>query len=239
MAKVAALYETRTLYRNFLNIEESLTFDQWNSLPHNKKAAALFVLFFNEIVLAWEKANTIDFIDCEDGVDVVNQYLEKNVPIIENDPKRFTAAYIYRVAYNCMYCICHDRKCDKDRLENETSSVVMSDGKEVNLLDFVSSKSDVQNDVADDMLSREFWSVIEDSGLEAQKVMRYLLSNNEDDLKKLSKRNKNYEIDPLRDVEVSLDNVQTIIEELREKFLSASTNSMIGQKLLEMTFSAT
>lgn len=237
MAKVAALYETRNFYCNFINFSNPLSFQEWNSLPRDHKAITLFLQFFNEIVLAWDKANTLDFIDCEEGVEIINQYLEKNVSIIENDPKRFTPSYIYRVAYNCMYCICHDRKCDKERLANETSAIVMNDGKELNLLDLASTGEDASEESEYQMFQKEFWAVIEDYGLEAEKVMRYLISNNADDLKKISKRNKNYKADPLSDVEVSLEDAQNIISTLREKFSSVSSNSRLGQKLLELNVS--
>lgn len=238
MANVAALYETRNFYRNSLQIFQPLTFKQWNELDRNIKAAGLFLNFFDQIVLAWEKANTIDFINCEDGVEVINQYLEKNVSIIESKPDRFSPSYIYTVAFNCMYCICHDRKCDKDRLENETPRYVSKDGKDVDLLDFVKGDNDNFTEVESSSIEREFWALIEDDGLEAEKVMRYLLTQNEADLKKLTKRNKNYEKDPLRDVEVSIDKVDEIMKRLREKFSAVSSNSYLGQKIIEMNLSA-
>lgn len=237
MANVAALYETRNFYRNSLQIFQPLTFEQWNSLDRDDKAAGLFLNFFDQIVLAWEKANTIDFINCEDGVEIVNQYLEKNVPIIENNSKRFTPNYIYTVSFNCMYCICHDRKCDKDRLENETPRYISKDGDEVDLLDFVDDGEDNYTISEDLNLEREFWALIEDEGMEAEKVMRYLLTNNEADLKKITRRNKNYSKDPLRDVEVSIDKVDEIVVRLKEKLCSVSANSYLGQKILDMGLS--
>lgn len=237
MANVAALYETRNFYRNSLQIFQPLTFKDWNELDRSLKAIGLFLNFFDQIVLAWEKANTIDFINCEDGVEIVNQYLEKNVPIIENNPKRFTPNYIYTVCFNCMYCICHDRKCDKDRLENETSRYISKDGTEIDLLDFVDDRSDNYTESEESNFEKEFWALIEDEGVEAEKVMRYLLTNNEADLKKITKRNRNYGKDPLRDVEVSVDKVDEIVTRLREKLSSVSANSYLGQKILAMNLS--
>lgn len=238
MAQVAALYETRNLYREFLTINNPLTFEEWNKLPKDIKAVALYLQFFNEIVLAWEKANTLDFINCEDGVEIVNQYLEKNVEIIEKHPERFTPNYIYKVSYNCMYCICHDRKCDKDRYENETSAIVSTADGEVNLIDeFEASDSDVPEEADRSAIQREFWALVENQGVETEKVMRYLLTNNEQDLKKLSKRNRNYAKDPLKDVEVPFDKVDDIISNLRELLSSVSSNSALGQKMIEMGIS--
>lgn len=237
MATVACLYQTRDLYREYLDINSPLTFSEWNKLDRNKKSAALYLQFFNEIVLAWDKANTLDFIDCEEGVEIVNQYLEKNVPIIENNPNRFSPRYIYKVAYNCMYCICHDRKGDKDRMEFETPQIINKDGEEFDLTSLVPGGRGADEDYEEASFEKEFWAVIEDSGLEAEKVMRYLLTNNESDLNKLSKHNKHYVTDPLRDVEVSLNEAQDIISKLREKFRNVSANSLLGQKLLSMNLS--
>lgn len=237
MATVASFFETRNCYRNFINLSQPLTFEQWNQLPRDQKSVALFLQFFNEIILAWDKANTLDFIEDAEGVEIINQYLDKNVSIIEQHPERFTAGYIYRVAYNCMYCICHDRKCDKDRLENETSAIVTSDDGELNLLELASDKKSAEDIAEDNSFEREFWAIIEDSGMEAEKVMRYLLSNNEGDLRKLTKRNRNYSSDPLRDVEVSLEDAQNIIRKLREVFSNVPAGSVLGQKMMEMNIS--
>lgn len=239
MAKVASLYETRNFYRNFLDLTKDLSFEEWNALPRAHKAVALYLQFFNEIVLAWEKANTIDFINCEDGVEIVNQYLEKNVSIIEQHPERFTARYIYKVAYNCMYCICHDRKCDKERLENETSAIVNKDGQEYDLTSTATTGETADGIYETESIEKEFWAVIEDNGMEAEKVMRYLLSNNAMDLKKLAKQNKAYAVDPLRDIQVSMEEAQGIIERLREAFSAIPANTLLGQKMLEMGISFT
>lgn len=237
MAKTYSLYQTRSFYRDYLDIKNPLTFDQWNTLPRYEKSIALYLQFFDQIVMAWDKANTLDFIDCEDGVEIVNQYLEKNVPIIEAHPERFTPNYIYQVAYNCMYCICHDRKCDKDRLNNETPGIISTDEGEINLLELATDHKSAEDVAENNSFEKEFWSLIEDSGVEAEKVMRYLLSNNESDLKKVAKRNRNYKNDPLRDVEVSLDDAQSIISKLREALSSVPANSLLGQKMIEMNLS--
>lgn len=151
--------------------------------------------------------------------------------LIDEDPKKFSPEYIYRVIYNCLYCICgHDRKRDKDIINNETSAIVMHDGEELNLFDtYVDTRSCVESVVENNTLEKEFWNIIEDTGMPAEKVMRYLLSQDKADLKALSSRNKHYKDDPLRDVEVSINEVQDIIEQLKEKFLSMPYDSYCGQ----------
>lgn len=220
MANLSAFYETkRTFYAYIPEIKLPLTFEQWNNLPSEKKSAALYLQFYNEICTAWNKANAFDFIDGEEGVEVVCQYLQKNVERVENDSKKFSAPYFYRVAYNCMYCICHDLKSVQDRWENETSPIIEgSDSEEIDLIDkAVDNSGSAEDSYERETWQNSIWAVIEDCGLETEKVVRYLLSNNKDDLKKLSKRSKNYKNDPLRDIEVSLDAVEDIISDLRVK----------------------
>ena len=86
-------YETRKLYRDYTHYEKPLTFDQWSSLDRGYKAAVLFIQFFDEILLAWNKAKSYDGDELE-AVETVNQYLIKNVDKIMEEPKRFKAAYI-------------------------------------------------------------------------------------------------------------------------------------------------
>ena len=231
MATVNAFHDTKVCFRDYIQYEEPLSFEDWAKLPTQKKIAALYVQFYNQITLAWDKANSLKFANEEDGVSTVCQYLEKNVSRIESDPKRFDAKYIYRVAYNCLYCICgHDRKCDKDRIEFETSGIVMYDGKELDILDMTPDKrGSAEDQIVLSQFEHEFWSIIEDTGLSAEKVLRYLTTKDQNDLKKLTKRNKRYNDDPLRDVEVSLEEMENIIKILRAKFLSLPASSECGR----------
>lgn len=273
MSSFAAFHDTRLLFIETLGYKSPLSFEDWKAQPDDLKAAFLFVQFYNEITLAWDKADSLDFGDDTEGVTTILQYLEKQVKTtqyfikdeprkkasaefrrlhpegfiaveerkIEKDPSRFSGGYIYRVAYNCLYCICgHDRKCDKERMNNETSVIVMHEGEEFDVLDtYIDHKNCVESIVAGNTLEKEFWSVIEDTGLSAEKVMRYLLSNDAADLKALNSRNKRYRDDPLRDIEVSMDAAETIIAQLREKFLSMSHNSYCGQYISKMNVSLT
>lgn len=269
MSTFGAFYDTRKLFIELTGYKAPLTFEDWKAQPDSLKAAILFVQFYNEILLAWDKADSLDFGNDSEGVSTVLQYLEKQVKTIqyfeknnpnkkasaefrrqhpddciaieqrkiEEDPSRFSPGYIYRVAYNCLYCICgHDRKCDKDRIGNETSSIVMYDGEELDIFDtFVDKHNCIESVYANSSLENEFWSVIEDTGLSAEKVMRYLLSQDVADLKALNSRNKRYKDDPLRDVEVSMENVEAIIKQLREKFLAMPHDSFCGQYISRMS----
>ncbi len=221
MANMTAFFETRDLFIELTQFDHQLTYEEWSSAPKDHKAALLFVNFFNKMIQAWDRANRFDFIPGEDGVSIVCQYLEKNVPIIEQNDKKFTEAYIYRVAYNCMYCICHDLKSVKDRWENETSSIVTYEGEELSLFDTISDKSgSAENRFLSEVLKKDFWELVEGNDPKCQKVIDYLLSGDVKSLKKVNKNNKDYSIDPLRDIEVSIEEAEEIINELKERLNS-------------------
>lgn len=167
-----SFYDTKNLFKNYIQYNKPLSYDQWLALDDDHKAAALYVQFFDEIILAWNKAKSYDG-DDEEAVETVLQYLIKNVNILKDQPKRFTARYIYRVAYNCLYCICHDRKCDKDRREFEVKAIQCdSEGKEYNLLDtFVSDKGTVDYEIN----RRVFWAIIENLDIDSAKLVDEIL----------------------------------------------------------------
>lgn len=219
MANLAAFYETRNLFIQYTQFVKPLTFDQWKLVPQDHKAAVLFVQFFDQVCMAWNKYNKLEMVPAEDGVSTVLQYLEKNVAKILDEPARFTPAYIYRVAYNCMSCICWGEKMD-NRLK-ETPCTVECDGAEVNLLDYAGYTTQSAEDSFElEELRNKIWSIIEDEGLEAEKVAKYLISGNEADLKKLNKRNRNYYRDNLSDIAVSIEEANRIASILKQKLSS-------------------
>lgn len=235
-----AFAETRNLFMSYTHYERPLSFEEWMRSPQDSKAALLYVQYYEEITLAWYKSKSWFAVE-EEGVETILQYLMKNVPVIEQNPNRFTSGYIYRVAYNCLYCISHDRKCDIERWERETSNVVGYNGDELDLFDTVTTNL-LGADEA--LTSENFWAIIEDMGIETWKVVNYLLNEGQT-LKKTKFRMKNpetlatwekktqwernqsmetykngknnYEIDILRDIEVSVEEMENIIEELRIK----------------------
>lgn len=208
-----AFSETRNLFITTTGYTRPLSYDEWMMIPSEHKAAVLFVQFYDEITLAWYKTKSF-FVVEEDGVSTMLQYLMKNVPIIEKDPKRFKPSYIYKVAYNCLYCISHDIKRDIERYENEVSNIVTSGEDQLDLFDTVVSKSDMYEEIS----RQEFWAIIEDMGVKTQKVINYLL--NGESLGTVSKRSKSYATDPLRDVAVSIDEMEAIVADLKKKLAS-------------------
>ncbi len=215
MANFNAFIESRNLFISYTSYVKSLSFEQWRAVPEDQKAAVLFVQFYDEICTAYNKVNRFDVIPAEDAVSIVLQYLQKNVAKILDDSKRFSAAYIYRVAYNCIYTILEGDKL-QGRLA-ETPSTVEHDGDELNLFDTIGiTNASAEDEYELNLLKDRIWKVIEDSGLESRKVANYLLSGDLKDLKKVSKNSRNYAKDPLRDIEVSLESLEDIIQHLRE-----------------------
>lgn len=205
-----AFSETKNLFIAHVQYTGPVSYSEWLEFPDDHKAAVLFIQFFDQITLAWYKTKSF-FVLEEDGVSIVLQYLSKNVPILKDNPKRFTPAYIYKVAYNCLYCISHDIKRDIERFENEVSNIVGCGDNQLDLFDTVCSPRDLYHEVC----KADFWDIIESSSLETKKVINHLL--NGEPLDRVKSRSAKYANDPLKDIEVSVDQMEIIIAELREK----------------------
>lgn len=202
--------ETLNRYREFTNFTRNLTWIEWVSLRDTDlQVAVLYVQFYNEITLAWYKAKA-DFISDEEGVSCVLQYLLKNVPKIIEHEDRFTPNYIYRVAYNCMDCLRYVQR-DINRSKIETTNVTYYDGEELDLCDLV-PHHDLSYEEA--QIKAKFWAIIKDMGIETEKVVNYLL--NGESLRRVSKKSKAYGIDPLTDVSVNKDQLEAIMQQLRQ-----------------------
>lgn len=149
-------YATKAMFRAYLNYTKPLSYDEWIHVSEDDKAAVLYVQFFDQIVLAWYKVKSFYTPD-EDGVSTMLQYLIKNVPVIKENPSRFSPAYIYRVAVNCLYCICHDIKRDRDRYDNEVSNLcVTGQGDVVDLFDTVPDTDGIASALDRDA----FWAAV-------------------------------------------------------------------------------
>ena len=212
-------YETKTMFENYTGCTANvrLPYEAWMKLhnpgkdgtdKNSKAAAALFVMFFDEITLAWSKASA-DFIQDEDGIECVLQYLQKNVDKIRENRARYTPSYIYRVAYNCMDCL---RYVEREQFRSKlTSSNVVPRGEDDPLDLYDTSPDTFDYDL--EFSRRDFWAEIEKLGDETAKVVNHLL--NGDSLYKVSARAANRDDDPLRDVSVSKAQKEEIMERLR------------------------
>jgi len=188
------LRATYNSFKSFLGYESPLSFDEWSALADDSKAAALYVQFYDQITLAWFKTRSF-YTTEEDGVSTCLQYLMKNVPVIKAKPERFSASYVYRVAYNCMYCICHDIKRDRERYQLESSNIVISEtGDELDLFDTIPDTTDYTKEKS----REEFWATIESMGEDTMSVVSKLLGRSDPSLPKVSESRKQEIIAELR-----------------------------------------
>jgi len=188
-------YTTRNLFRDFTNYQGPLSYEEWLALPEEHKAAVLYLQYFEQITLAWTKLKSVYSLE-SDGVSEVLQYLNKNVVKISEDAKRFTPAYIYKVSYNCLYCLCRDANRHKRAYENEMSNIVSYGEDELDLFDTIGVEDDpLTKD--ETMLNQEaFWSLIEDTDKDTISVISKLLGYN--DGRKVEEDRMNEIIDGLR-----------------------------------------
>lgn len=171
----SAFKETLRLFKNYTGYTGPMSFDLWSHLQEDYKAAVLFVQFYNQILLAYYKLRTPAAIE-EDCVEEVIQYLIKNVPIIEENPARFSPKYIYRISWNAIYCKSVDpysgQTAQNSWFNNTTSPYIETDEGESCIFDFVRFNDDDMDDV---VRKEKFWSVVhkvgEDLGDEAQYVI--------------------------------------------------------------------
>lgn len=162
------------------HIEYPISHEEWMTIPDNYKAAALYVQFYDQITLAWVKARSEFTEDC-DGVSTCMQYLIKNVPIIKADPKKFTPAYIYKIAYNCMGCLRRIIR-DQERYTNTVSQYAYSDGDELDLFESVLC-DDVFINTNKEKAAVEIGKIIITMDNDLQKIVDHLLNGT-----KLSKK---------------------------------------------------
>lgn len=172
-------YATRSLFRSYIDFERPLSYEEWMSVPDDDKAAVLYVQFFDQITLAWYKLKSV-YSNEADGVAEVLQYLSKNVDKIKSDKKRFTPAYIYKVCYNCLYCLCRDPNRYKKAYENECSNIVSSGEDELDLFDTVVGDSDMYEELNKVSAREYFWELIEDMDVDTKYIVAKLLGEDVD-----------------------------------------------------------
>lgn len=137
--------KTKELYAKAIACACPMTYEEWLNLPDGYKAAALYINFFSDITSAWYKAQA-EYIDEEEGISILMQYLLKNVPILKDEPKKFTHAYIYRVAYNSMGALRRAiyRQDEYNNTVAQYQPANLNDGtKEVDMFDYISDDTDV------------------------------------------------------------------------------------------------
>ncbi len=168
-------YETRKMFRSHLMYDHPYTFDEWNNIPEDLKAAALFVQYFDTILFAYTKAK-LSHADEEACVETVLQYLVKNVPIISDNPKKFTPNYIYRISYNCIRCVQYGQ-VDVDRTQKTTSDIISTDDGDISVYDLhVDTSTEKEYDLDDKRIKAMFWAAV-DSDQDAHDMVEHILNS--------------------------------------------------------------
>lgn len=191
-----------------------LTYRSWLRKNDNVKCAYLYLNFYSAVLSAWRKKSVFDYIDEAEAVSFCLKYLQKNVEKIKSDKARYTPNYVYTVCVNCM-SILHFRKCSRERAEREMSSVVVSNGNEVDLFDFVSDTvAEKEYDVVDNEVDSTLFDVVKSLGVKYENVAYHLVSS-QISLSKLGPRNKAKDVDPFAEVSVRKSDVPNILNRLR------------------------
>ena len=212
---MSQFYNTYSLFYDYLShLQFPITFDQWMALDESDRAAALYVNFHKEISLAWYK-NRFSYVEEEEGVSTVLQYLVKNSEIIAKDPRKFSGAYIYRVCANCIYCLRNvKRNADAEKYNLYSEITDTNNDININLYDLVP----YQDDPIEVVQAKEaIWDIISKMGPKAEKVANHLITG--DSLRRTSKRSGEYAKDRLRDVQVDSKEYTTILASLREQLM--------------------
>ena len=166
---------TRNLFAEYTNYTKPLSYDEWLETADDCKVAVLFCQFFDQITLAWYKLKSVYSLE-SDGVSEVLMYLNKNVPMIVADEARFDPKYIYKVSYNCLFCLCRDMNLKKKAYENEVSNIVASGEDELDLFNTVFDIDSCEDFDVDDERER-FWRIVESRGSDAIVVVAQLLND--------------------------------------------------------------
>lgn len=206
----------RNCFSEGAQFSSDLTFEEWSQKPEDLKAAILFVQFYNQITMAWDKAfQRYQFIDEEDALSIAMQYLQKQVDRNLMTEERFTPQYIYQVAWNAISALGWTRR-DQDRSANEVSEVVQTSEGEVSLYDTVVDSQ--SGDFEEILNNRELMNIIANLDDKSQKVLNHLV--NGESLWKVRPSSPTYESDPLANVSVSKKEVPQIIEDLKKLLYS-------------------
>lgn len=181
--------ETYNSMRESINYSKPISYQEWVNVRDDYKAAWLYVQFFDQISLAWYKVSVNNrYADADNGVSEMLSYCVKNVTKILEDGKRFTPNYMYRVAYNCLYCIAIDRVGFKMTYESCVSQYINAgDGDELDIFDTVA----VDECPLEEITRGELWEIIRNQSVEMQQVIedaingRHLNKANKAKLQKL------------------------------------------------------
>lgn len=170
--RIDEFYDTYKLFKDYIGYTQPMTFDQWASLPYDWMPSALYVQFYNQIKMVWNQIKH-PCVEPAEVVDTVLQYLEKNVPKILSDPKRFYAGYIYKITYNCVACLTVKPESKYRRRYDSIYFSTTIDGNDEELEVYYNIPDTV--DLYDEMIKRELEDYISNFSEEEHKTLIYFL----------------------------------------------------------------
>lgn len=163
-----AFYDTRRYFRECLGIIGDVSYMSWMQLPYDDKLPVLYLQFFDQIILAWNRTKT-EYSDDSECVSYVLQYLMKNVRYIMDDGARYSAEYMYTVAYNCLFSKCRTRKIDHQRNSIEVPDYIQDD---LSWFDICADSRSVE-----DMEEAEaIWKLLDDQDADTMTVVMHLIN---------------------------------------------------------------
>lgn len=204
---------TKKMFREsaFSGISFPMDFDTWYALDDDLKAAALYINFYSEIVLAWSKFDNSPC-DTETIVSDFLMTLVKNVDKIKEAPKRYKPGYIYTLAKRSFICMVRQPKYTRVYESEMSNEVITSDNDVMDLFDLVPHEDEPYEVV---QYREALWAIISNIGPKAEKVVNHLI--NGEPLTKVRKTANQRELDPLADVSVDSEEYPIILSQIREK----------------------
>ena len=171
----ATFKTTYDLFRSYLDYSKPLSFEEWSEIDDSFKAAALYVQFYKEITLVWIKIGH-PCVEPEEVISTILQYLCKQVDIIQDNKSKFYGGYIFRVIYNCVYCLTelteHNRSKYRLRWENEQSmEITTKDSDTINILDIWCPQDE---DMLDVLLKDKLQAILGQFTDEQLKIVSYI-----------------------------------------------------------------
>lgn len=187
------------------NVIYPITYQEWLTLPHEFKASALFVTFFEQMLLAAKKFSSPNIVQ-EDVISALMFKLIQVVDTVQKDAKKYTTAYLYTIAKNAL--IDYNRVIsNKNYWENTQSNIQVNsndmDDTEYDIFDSLCTPDSEQDPLMLKSIAetgRKLMILLNSNNDTIIKVIEYLLGQK----KTLSKNVK-------RDL-------PTILSELREFF---------------------
>lgn len=145
---------TKTRFMESLSFIKAfpITYEYWMTLDDDFKAAALYLNFYPQIILAWQN-ETDYYLEEEDCLSTMMQYLIKNVDKLKEDRKRWTRGYIYTCMKNAVIGIRRIKK-NREFSDNTQSNIFNLDDGEHDLYDIIEDEKDCFRDF-------RFWNIID------------------------------------------------------------------------------